>query len=55
MTYYFALAPTPSPQYLSQVQESIINYVWASGRHHVQANLLYRPFDAGGLNLYCLA
>ena len=55
MTYYFALAPTPSPQYLSQVQESIINYVWASGQHYVQVNLLYRPFDAGGLNLYSLA
>ena len=54
LQYYFALAPTPNKSFLDKVQSKLNNYVWSYGKHHVEACLLYRPYDRGGVNMYCI-
>ena len=55
MTYYLSLAPSPSKKYMQKVQSLINKYFWSTGFHHISAKLLYRPYDTGGIQLYCMA
>ena len=54
LNYYFALALAPPLQTLNSTQSHINKYIWSNGIHHVTANLLYKPFDSGGLNHYSI-
>ena len=54
LNYSFALAYSPFPSTLNNFQAKINKYIWAYGRHGINASLLYKPFDAGGINLYSL-
>ena len=54
LNYYFALAPAPPLQILNSAQSHINKYIWSYGIHHITANLLYKPFDTGGLNHYSI-
>ena len=53
LNYYFALAPAPTVTFLPKVQSFLTSYIW-NGAHHVAAQLMYRPFDRGGLNMYSI-
>ena len=52
LNYYFALAVSPTDTVLKKVQSKLNDYVWSYGLHHVEAKLLYRPYDVGGLQMY---
>ena len=54
LNYYFALAPLPNKASLTKAQSVLNKYIWSFGFHHVAARLIYRPYDAGGLNMYSL-
>ena len=54
LNYYLALSSNPSAHILRTLQPIMIDYVWSYRWHHVNAHLLYRPFDVGGINMYSI-
>ena len=45
LMYYFSLAPSPSKNFLKQIQKQLNNYVWSYRKHMVVIDCLYLPYD----------
>ena len=54
LNYYFSLSCAPTDKVLRKVQSHINHYLWSYRKHHVTDQLLYEPFETGGINLYSI-
>ena len=52
MQYVFSMTPSPTKSTYQRLQQLLNNYIWSNGSHHLTANLLYQPWDAGGFQMY---
>ena len=54
LLYTFSLTPCLCRSVMNKMQSTINAYVWSGGHNHIRAEIMYLPYDRGGLLLPCL-
>ena len=51
LVYLFMVAPSPSKEIMWKIQSLFSDYIWASGKHHINMNTSFLALEKGGLNI----